>query len=131
MNQPIPHSDERRTLEVIHAFTTAPCDMRTTGRTVRISDDLFDTKVFESWILRVQPDPRRTIEGLAGMNVSAREIVMKVPSQVIPAAIIDRGHQSTQQLNSNHAVRLLAPADTHRFVQRGRLRAERDFRHVS
>lgn len=108
MNQPIPHSDERRTLEVIHAFTTAPCDMRTTGRTVRISDDLFDTKLFESWILRVQPDPRRTIEGLAGVNVSAREIVMKVPSQVIPAAIIDRGHQSTQQLNSNHAVRLLA-----------------------
>lgn len=88
--------------------------MGATGRSARISDNLFDTQVLESWILRVQPNPGRSIEGLPSVNVSAREIVMKKRAQVSPAVIINRGHQATQQLNSNHAPRLPTLADTHR-----------------
>lgn len=88
--------------------------MRTTGRSVQISNDLFNTQMIEPRILRVQPDPGLTIERLTGMHVSAGEIVMEIPTQIIPPAVIDRGHQATQQLNSNHTLRLLALIDTYR-----------------
>lgn len=39
---------------------------------------------------------------------------MEIPTQIIPPAVIDRGHQATQQLNSNHTLRLLALIDTYR-----------------
>lgn len=99
---------------MIHTLTTAPRDMRTTGRSVQISNDLFNTQMIEPRILRVQPDPGLTIERLTGMHVSAGEIVMEIPTQIIPPAVIDRGHQATQQLNSNHTLRLLALIDTYR-----------------
>lgn len=103
---------------MIHTLTAAPRDMRTTGRSVQISNDLFNTQMLEPRILRVQPDPGLTIERLTGMHVSAGEIVMEIPTQITPPAVIDRGHQATQQLNSNHALRLLALIDTYRGPSR-------------
>lgn len=99
---------------MIHTLTTAPRDMRTTGRSVQISNDLFNTQMIEPRILRIQPDPGPTIEQLTGMHVSAGEIDMEIPTQITPPAVIDRGHQATQQLNSNHTLRLLALIDTYR-----------------
>lgn len=103
---------------MIHTLTATPRDMRTTGRSVQISNDLFNTQMLEPRILRVQPDPGLTIERLTGMHVSAGEIVMEIPTQITPPAVIDRGHQATQQLNSNHALRLLALIDTYRGPSR-------------
>lgn len=93
---------------MIQAFASSPSDMRTAGRGICISDDLFDNQVFETRILRIQPDPRLAVEGLPGVDVSAGEIVMKVGRQVAPAMFVDRGHQAAQKRDSSHTRMLLA-----------------------
>lgn len=106
MNEALPHTDERCTLELLQLALRHRRHAGPTGRRSRFADHFLNQQVVEPGILRIQPHPLLAVERFARVHIAAPEVGMQVATEIRPPMLIHGTHEITQGLRGIHGAML-------------------------